>query len=70
MNKTDDKSQDIYTGVDYAGADDVTVVPVYAVSRKAVEYLLAYYVDDSKYADAIADLRQLPTFLLEERENT
>ena len=32
-----------------------------AVSRKAVEYLLAHFVSEDKYVDAINDLRELPS---------
>ena len=31
-----------------------------SVSRKAVEYLLAFYVDEDKYTKAVIDLRKLP----------
>ena len=38
-----------------------------AVSRKAVGYLLAHYVDESKYRQAIYDLRHLPSVTPKQR---
>ena len=39
-----------------------------AVGRKAVEYLLAYYLGGDMYTEAIADLRNLPSVLAERKE--